>query len=78
MLTPIVSKKVAVYAVKALSQVDYTVATRVSEDVSNIVNWAYDNNQWWIADTSIKLLQSFDDFGSLLISFVVWLVLNSK
>ena len=77
MIIPFASKKVAAIAASALSTIDYTVATRVSEDVASIVNWAYLNDQWWVAKTAITILKTFDDFGSFLIHTVVWFILNS-
>lgn len=78
MKVPILSKKLAVLSVNALSTVDYSVATKVSERVAEVTRWAYDHDQWWIAQFSINLLEKLDDFGSFLISFVIWIVMNAK
>ena len=67
----------AVTAVKGLSDVDYSVATRVSEDVAVIVQWAFVHDKWWLAEWSIDSLKFLDDFGSFLITVVAWLIHNS-
>ena len=72
-----VPKVVSTFAVQRLSDVDYSVATRVSEDVAKIVQWANVHDQWWLAIWSMDVLQFWDNLGSLLISIVVWLVHNS-
>lgn len=72
------SPKVAVFAVNQLAAVDYTVANRVTEDISKVVVWAYDNHVEWVPPFAMKILQTFDDLGSVLISVVVWIVLHTK
>ena len=64
----------AVFSVKKLAEVDYTVANRVSDDVANIVTWSYDHNFPWLANYAIESLQNLDNFGSILISIVVWII----
>ena len=61
-------------AMNNLAQVDYNVATRVSDYVAEIVKWSYIHDQPWIAQYAIEGLQTLDTFGSLLISIVVWIV----
>ena len=73
----LVSKAMAVQAASALAHVDYSVATRVSHGAALAVAWAYDHEMWWIATTSMRLVQLLDDTGSHLITLVVWLVLHA-
>jgi len=73
----ILPKILAVKATHALAQVDYSVANKVSEDVASIVQWSYDNNQWWIARISIQILQNFDFIGAHLISLVTWMIMHA-
>lgn len=75
---PVVSRPVVLHAVRQLSEVDYSVATRVTETVARVVQWSYENDQWWLARPSIELLHFFDDAGSLLISLVLWLVTHCR
>lgn len=74
----LVPRFIAVKAVEKLAAVDYSVATRVSDHASSIVKWAYAHDQWWIVQPTIHLVQQFDHLGSVLISFVVWLVMNAS
>lgn len=64
----------AVFSVQKLAEVDYTVANRVSDDIANIVTWSYDHNFPWLANYAIESLQNLDNFGSILISIVVWII----
>ena len=64
----------AIFSVQKLAEVDYTVANRVSDDVANIVTWSYDHNFPWLANYAIESLQNLDNFGSILISIVVWII----
>ena len=68
-----VPRFITTFAARQLSTVDYTIANRVTEDVSHIVTWAYSHDHPWIAREAIHLLQSFDFVGSILIAIVVWL-----
>ena len=68
------SKKIALAGVNALATVDYSVATRISDQVAVVSNWAYDHDQFWLINASIDALQAFDNFGSMLIGLVAWLV----
>ena len=70
----IIPRYVANAAVQQLSLVDYTIANRVTEDVSTIVSFAYAHDLPALASASVSLLQVFDDFGSCLIAIVVWIV----
>ena len=68
------SRATALFAVQQLAKVDYNVANRVSDDVARVVQYSYAHDIPWLAKSSITLLQTFDDFGSVLIALVVWLV----
>jgi|TARA_E500000178_G_scaffold355112_1_gene426534 hypothetical protein len=70
----VVSRPLAIYAVKKLATVDYTVANRVTEDVAEVVQWAYNHDLPWIPPIAMDLLHTFDDLGSMLIMLVMWLV----
>tara|TARA_R110002072_G_scaffold193057_3_gene350241 strand:+ start:1191 stop:1433 length:243 start_codon:yes stop_codon:yes gene_type:complete len=74
----IIPKQIAIYSVKKLAEVDYTVANKVSEDIANIVTWSYNHNYGWLANIAIDTLQNFDNFGSILISIVVWIIHHTK
>ncbi len=69
-----IPRPVTIAAMNNLAQVDYNVATRVSDYVAEIVKWSYIHDQPWIAQYAIEGLQTLDTFGSLLISIVVWIV----
>lgn len=71
---PTFSRPVAEFAVQQLSNVDYNVANRVTEGVAEVVRYSYAHDLPWLAQTSVMLLQTFDDFGSTLIALVVWIV----
>lgn len=75
---PTIPKIVAVKAVNLLATVDYSVATRVSEDVAEIVNWANARDMWWLSVLAVDTLQRLDEAGSFLIAFVSWLVLHAQ
>lgn len=78
MINPVIPRYVTIFAMKQLANVDYSVATKVSEDVSQVVTWAYQHDQPWLAQSSIELLQYFDNFGSLLIALVVFIVHHTR
>ena len=73
-----VPRSVVIFATHQLAKVDYSCATRVSDNVAHIVQWSYDHDQWWIAQSATHFLQQMDDLGSLLIAFVIWLTANSR
>ena len=73
----VIPRMLTIIAMNKLAQVDYNVATRVSELTANTVKWAYIHDQAWIANYAIDGLQKLDNFGSLLISLVVWIVHNT-
>lgn len=69
-----IPRPITIAAMNKLAEVDYNIATKVSEDIALTVKWAYTNNYPLIAKEAIQLLQVLDNFGSLLISIVVWIV----
>ena len=69
-----IPRPLTIIAMNKLAEVDYNVATRVSEYVAETVKWSYIHDQPWIAQYAIEGLQTLDNFGSLLISIVVWIV----
>ena len=73
-----IPRSITIMAMNQLAEVDYNVATRVSEKVAEIVKWSYINDFPWIADYAIQGLQSLDNFGSFLIGLVVWIVHNTN
>lgn len=75
---PRVPPVVVSWAVDRLATVDYTVANRVTEDVSDAVHFVYDHNlPHALVPLLVQSLQMFDDIGSVLIAFVVWLSQHS-
>lgn len=78
MLVPVFPRAVAIAATKALAQVDYAVANRVTDDIAGIVKWAYAHNQPWMSQYALHALQSFDSIGSALIAIVVWIVSHTS
>lgn len=71
---PPVPHSVAKFAVQQLAHADYTIATRLSEAAAHVVPWALDHHMYALANTTLWVLQSCDEFGSILICVVVWLV----
>ena len=69
---------ITILAMNKLAEVDYNVATRVSEVVAETVKWGYLHDQPWISHHAIEGLQMLDNFGSLLIAIVVWIVAHTK
>lgn len=74
----IIPRKIAIYSVNKLAEVDYNVANKVSDDVANIVTWSYNHDFPYLANLAIDTLQNFDNFGSILISIVVWIIHHTK
>ena len=75
---PTFSRELAVVAAQRLAEVDYSVATRVSEDVAAVIQFAYAHDAWWLSSLAIQLLQTFDTLGSYLIAAVVFIVTHAK
>ena len=73
-----VPRAVSIAAVHQLSLVDYNIANRVTEDVASVVDWAYAHDMPNLALVAVQQLKNFDEVGSLLISFVVWLLSNTN
>ena len=73
-----IPRPLTIMAMNKLAQIDYNVATKVSEDVAETVKWAYNHDQVWLANYAIDILQYFDNLGSILISIVAWIVHNTK
>lgn len=69
-----IPRPVTILAMNKLAEVDYNVATKVSEIVAETVKWAYVHDQPWIAQYAIDGLQILDNFGSMLIAIVVFIV----
>ena len=72
-----IPRPVAIFAAHQLVKVDYNVATRISDDVANIIDWSYQHNAPWLANYAMHTLQSLDSFGSFLISIVAWVIYNT-
>ena len=73
----LIHPKVAIWGIHALAKVDYSVATKISNDVAIVSTWAFNNKQYWLIEASVHTLQTLDTLGSLLITLVVWLVQNA-
>ena len=73
-----IPRPLTILAMKQLANVDYNVATRVSESVAETVQWAYIHDIPFVAKYAIDGLQILDNFGSFLISLVVWIVSNTQ
>lgn len=71
-------RPIAMLATQQLAAVDYSVANRVTDGVSQTVAWAYAHDAPWLAAMSVHLLQSFDELGGVLIALVVWLVDHTR
>lgn len=69
-----IPRPLTIIAMNKLAEVDYNVATRVSEAVAETVKWAYIHDQPWIAQYAVEGLQMLDGLGSILIAFVVYIV----
>ena len=77
MIHPIVPKQIGVFAAQQLSNVDYSVATRVSEDVATVIQWSFEHDTWWLSPIAIQSLKYFDEIGSFLINIVVWIIMHT-
>ena len=72
-----IPRPITILAMKQLANVDYNVATRVSESVAETVQWAYQNDVPFVAKYAVEGLQMLDNFGSFLISIVIWIVYHT-
>jgi hypothetical protein len=73
----IIPRALTIIAMNNLARVDYNIATKVSEFTANTVKWAYLHDQPYIAQYAIDGLEKLDNFGSLLIALVAWIVHNT-
>ena len=73
-----IPRPITILAMNKLAEVDYNVATRVSEVVAETVKWGYVNEEPWICNYAVEGLQILDNLGSMLISIVVWIVMHTK
>lgn len=73
-----IPRSFTIMAMNQLAQVDYNVATKVSEDVAEVVKWGYQHDLPIVSQYAIKSLQTMDFLGSILISIVVWIVNNTN
>lgn len=71
-------RPLTMFATQQLATVDYTIANRVTDDVAQIVSWAYANDQPSLAALAVHLLQQFDSIGGVLIAAVVWLAAHTS
>ena len=72
-----IPRPITILAMKQLANVDYNVATRVSESVAETVQWAYIHDVPFVAKYAVEGLQMLDNFGSFLISLVIWIVYHT-
>ena len=54
-------RPLVIIATQQLATVDYSIANRVTEDVSETVTWAYAHDAPWLAALSLHSLQTFDE-----------------
>lgn len=78
-LVPTVSlfRQFSAFAVDRLADVDYNVANVVAEDVARVVRFAYEHDVPQLATVAMHALKVLDEFGGMLISLVVWLVMHT-
>ena len=50
-----IPRPIAIFASQQLANIDYNIATRVSEDVSKIIQWSYNHDLPILAKVSINL-----------------------
>tara|TARA_B100001093_G_scaffold520247_1_gene613930 strand:- start:5154 stop:5399 length:246 start_codon:yes stop_codon:yes gene_type:complete len=74
----IIPRPLTILAAHQLANIDYNVATKVSEDVSNVIEWSYQHDMPQLANYAMHTLQYLDNFGSFLISIVAWIVYHTK
>ena len=68
------SRPFAIFAVQKLALIDYDVATKVSDAVAEVSVWGYQHDMPYIAQYAIDGLQKLDEFGSLLIALVAFII----
>ena len=69
-----IPRSYTIIAMNKLAEVDYNVASKVSDSVAETVKWGYNHDLPIISNFAIEGLQILDNFGSILISIVVWIV----
>ena len=69
-----IPRSYTIIAMNKLAEVDYNVASKVSDGVAETVKWGYNHDLPIISNFAIEGLQILDNFGSILISIVVWIV----
>lgn len=72
-----IPRPITIFAMNQLANVDYNVATKVSDIVAETVKWGYQHDLPIVSKYAIDGLQMLDNFGSTLISIVVWIVYNT-
>lgn len=73
----IVPHVLANVAVRQLAHADYSIATKISEDVAVFVPWALQHDLYWASDFAMFLLQNLDLLGGIWIQIACWLVLHT-
>tara|TARA_B100000795_G_scaffold255365_1_gene226969 strand:+ start:1332 stop:1571 length:240 start_codon:yes stop_codon:yes gene_type:complete len=73
-----IPRPITIIAMDKLAEVDYNVASHVSDIVAETVKWGYVHDQAWVSVYAINGLQILDNFGSMLIAIVVWIVMHTK
>tara|TARA_Y100001970_G_scaffold113452_1_gene141469 strand:- start:7314 stop:7553 length:240 start_codon:yes stop_codon:yes gene_type:complete len=73
-----IPRPITIFAIDKLAEMDYNVATRMSEGVAEIIKWGYIHEQPWICNYAIEGLQKLDYLGSLFIGIVAWIVMHTK
>jgi hypothetical protein len=70
-------RPIAIFAAHQLANIDYNVATRVSDDVSSVIKWSFNHDMPMVASYAMHTLQYLDSFGSFLISIVAWIIYHT-
>lgn len=73
-----IPRPLAIVAAHQLAKIDYNVATKISDDVSNVIEWSYNHDLPWLAISSMHLLQNLDSFGSYIIAIVAWIIYHTN
>ena len=68
------SRPFAIFAVQKLALIDYDIATKVSDAVAEVSIWGYNHDIPIIAQYAIDGLQKLDEFGSILIALVAFII----
>jgi len=73
-----IPRPIAIAAAHQLANVDYNIATRISDDVSTIIEWSFNHDNPWLANYAMHALQALDSFGSSLIAIVAWIIYHTQ